>query len=435
MSSDITYAFPALIKWVSGLLKPSGIKVTRGRDFKSGVAFLRLAESLFPNPPDPSLYDAEPTTEVEMLRNQDYFLRFIASSGVVIHGITGTDLLLHDRTWLSRLLSQLFLNCVIEDVADLLEWARRRLGSFDIPVKDWTSSWSDGHGLLTLANLAAEASGRSVLKVTEPVRGRHDRENAALQIITKLKIPIYASEGDITEHPTAIVIQMQVWALHQFIDKAEHPWRFQGRRHPEPKCNTNYSIGIDLGSTKVRYGIYKKDQPNAPVAVSHVENCVSFSIEGEIKVGSDPSWLNFAPVPSCQRFIGRMFNDPAIADAVRSYPLPMSEDPELKTCAISIGAGLPTLTPEGIVTRVLSKVRRKAEKAVGESVVDASIAVPALFTDAQRRAVRDAAESAGFCVAHIISGTLASAIALKQSRRYCRLRGDHTFLDRHPTYR
>jgi molecular chaperone DnaK (HSP70) len=196
--------------------------------------------------------------------------------------------------------------------------------------------------------------------------------------------------------------------------------------HQPPVCDTKYSLGIDLGASKVRYEIYSKDNPGSAEFVDSIDHCVSFSKTGQIRVGYDPCWTDFAPVPSCQRFIGRMFNDPAIATSRANYPLPIFEHPDSHTCVIDIGPQHPGLTPESVVQRVLRTVRKTASKAVGEDVVDATIAVPTLFTSAQRAAVRNSAEWAGLRVVHIISSTLASALAMKKSEQLTA--GGHTVI-------
>jgi molecular chaperone DnaK (HSP70) len=112
------------------------------------------------------------------------------------------------------------------------------------------------------------------------------------------------------------------------------------------------------------------------------------------------------------RFFGRNFNDPAIASAVKSYPLPVTEDPSSHTCSIHVGRGV-YLTPDGIATDLLSAVKNSAERYAGEPVSDASIAVPTFFTSVQRIAIRDAAERAGLRIVHIVSPAIAAARAMK----------------------
>jgi molecular chaperone DnaK (HSP70) len=66
-----------------------------------------------------------------------------------------------------------------------------------------------------------------------------------------------------------------------------------------------------------------------------------------------------------------------------------------------------------MMATMLKGVREAASQSVGEPISDASIAVPTLFTSAQREAVRDAAESVGFRISHLESSSLLAARAMK----------------------
>ncbi len=66
---------------------------------------------------------------------------------------------------------------------------------------------------------------------------------------------------------------------------------------------------------------------------------------------------------------------------------------------------------EELSALVLGELRRDAEAALGESVTDAVVTVPAYFGEAQRRATRDACEMAGLPVERIINEPTAAALA------------------------
>src|SRR5204862_7660310 len=68
-------------------------------------------------------------------------------------------------------------------------------------------------------------------------------------------------------------------------------------------------------------------------------------------------------------------------------------------------------TPEEISAEVLQKLKRDAERVLGESVTRAVITVPAYFNDAQRNATKKAGELAGFAVERIVNEPTAAALA------------------------
>jgi len=68
-------------------------------------------------------------------------------------------------------------------------------------------------------------------------------------------------------------------------------------------------------------------------------------------------------------------------------------------------------TPQEIGSRVLMKLKKDAEKYLGEEVTQAVITVPAYFDDAQRQATKQAGEIAGFKVERIINEPTAAALA------------------------
>jgi molecular chaperone DnaK (HSP70) len=144
--------------------------------------------------------------------------------------------------------------------------------------------------------------------------------------------------------------------------------------------------------------------------VKYVDNCVSVTTDGEIVPGlsRDPSWIE---VPSTTHLLGGQFNDPTIGAKVKEFPLPVYEHPVSHTCVIDAD-GTP-VTPEGMMAAILNGVKEEASRSVNEPVVDTSIAVPTLFTSAQRAALRDAGESVGLRIAHVASGTLVAARAMK----------------------
>ena len=70
-----------------------------------------------------------------------------------------------------------------------------------------------------------------------------------------------------------------------------------------------------------------------------------------------------------------------------------------------------TFTPEEISALILKRLKEDAEAALGESISDAVITVPAYFNDAQRQATKDAGRIAGLNVIRMINEPTAAALA------------------------
>lgn len=72
-----------------------------------------------------------------------------------------------------------------------------------------------------------------------------------------------------------------------------------------------------------------------------------------------------------------------------------------------------TYRPQEISAIILRSLKQRAEAALGESVSQAVITVPAYFTDAQRQATKEAGEIAGFEVLQILNEPTAAALVFE----------------------
>jgi molecular chaperone HscC len=81
-----------------------------------------------------------------------------------------------------------------------------------------------------------------------------------------------------------------------------------------------------------------------------------------------------------------------------------------------------SFTPQELSALVLTSLKRDAEAALGHSVDEAVVTVPAYFGDAQRQATRDAGQIAGLKVERIINEPTAAALAYGLHQRHRELR-------------
>nr|AKB96224.1 heat shock protein [Cherax destructor] len=117
-------------------------------------------------------------------------------------------------------------------------------------------------------------------------------------------------------------------------------------------------------------------------------------------------------IHSFKRMLGRQFRDPKVQAEISSFPFRVVELPDR-------GVGIVVqylneeqiFTPIQITAMLFSKLKLTAEQALGIKVNDVVIGVPCYFTDAERRAMLDAAVTAGLNVLRLFNETTATALA------------------------
>ncbi len=172
-------------------------------------------------------------------------------------------------------------------------------------------------------------------------------------------------------------------------------------------------IGIDLGTTNSVVAIMEGGEPKVipnEEGGRTTPSVVAWDRKGEILVGQVARRQAVTnpenTVYSIKRFMGRRFDE--VADERKRIPYRIIEGknggPE-----VSID-GKGWSAPE-VSAKVLQKLKRAAEKYLGESVTEAVITVPAYFNDAQRQATKDAGRIAGLEVKRIVNEPTAAALA------------------------
>ncbi len=150
-------------------------------------------------------------------------------------------------------------------------------------------------------------------------------------------------------------------------------------------------IGIDLGTTHSLAAIWRDSHavliPNA-LGETLTPSCVSIDDDGSILVGRPAH--------------DRLHTHPERTAANFKRYMGTSR-------TVSLGAQ--TLRPEELSSLVLKSLKADAEAFLGEAVSDAVIAVPAYFSDAQRKATRIAGELAGLNVLRLVNEPTAASLA------------------------
>ena len=151
-------------------------------------------------------------------------------------------------------------------------------------------------------------------------------------------------------------------------------------------------IGIDLGTTNSCVATLEGGEP---VVIANAEGA-----------RTTPSVVAFAKDGS-ERMVGVVAKRQAVTNSERTF---MSVKRHMGT-DWKEGVDDTEYTPQEISAMVLQKLKADAEAYLGEEVTQAVVTCPAYFTDAQRKATKDAGRIAGLEVLRIINEPTAAALA------------------------
>ncbi len=172
-------------------------------------------------------------------------------------------------------------------------------------------------------------------------------------------------------------------------------------------------IGIDLGTTNSVVCIMEGDRPEVIAneeGARTTPSVVGFAKDGERLVGA-PARRQAITNPtrtvySVKRFMGRRFQESQDEAKMVPYKVVASADGLAK-----VDIDGKEFSPPEVSAMVLQKLKREAERYLGQPVTEAVITVPAYFNDSQRQATKDAGRIAGLDVKRIINEPTAAALA------------------------
>ncbi len=174
-------------------------------------------------------------------------------------------------------------------------------------------------------------------------------------------------------------------------------------------------IGIDLGTTNscvsIMEGTQAKVLENAEGART-TPSVVAFT-ENDEKLIGQPAKRQAVTNPentifAVKRLIGRNFSDPSVKKDIETSPFKIINSEKGDAWIEAKGK---KYSPSQISAFVLQKMKKTAEKYLGQEVTKAVITVPAYFNDAQRQATKDAGKIAGLEVLRIINEPTAASLA------------------------
>ncbi|GDX79515.1 chaperone protein DnaK [Deltaproteobacteria bacterium] len=172
-------------------------------------------------------------------------------------------------------------------------------------------------------------------------------------------------------------------------------------------------IGIDLGTTNSVVAIMEGDAPTVIIneeGARTTPSVVGFGKESERLVGATARRQAMLhptrTVYSIKRFMGQRWEESEKEAKRVPYKMVRGSD------------GAPRVDIDGkefsapeVSAMILQKLKREAERYLGQPVTEAVITVPAYFNDAQRQATKDAGRIAGLEVKRIINEPTAAALA------------------------
>jgi Fe-S protein assembly chaperone HscA len=172
-------------------------------------------------------------------------------------------------------------------------------------------------------------------------------------------------------------------------------------------------VGIDLGTTNSLVAVTEDGKPRVikgPDGSNLVPSVIYFDEAGTVLVGNRAKEMLVEKpkhtIFSIKRFMGKGIED--VRQDLPLLPFDVSPDSEHIIRLKIFGRDY---TPPELSAFILRELKRNAEAALGEEVVNAVITVPAYFNDAQRQATKDAGRIAGLDVLRIVNEPTAASLA------------------------
>lgn len=177
-------------------------------------------------------------------------------------------------------------------------------------------------------------------------------------------------------------------------------------------------IGIDFGNESCYVAVARAGGIETianDYSLRATPSCVAFSGKNRILgvAAKNQMVTNMKNTIHCfKRLLGRKYNDPHVQQELKYLPFSVIQQP-------NGGIGIKVnyldeeqvFSPEQITAMLFTKVKDISENALKTKVNDCVISVPSFFTNAERKALLDAAAIAGLNVLRLMNETTATALA------------------------
>eukprot|EP00475_Leptophrys_vorax_P007882 TRINITY_DN1500_c0_g1_i1.p1 TRINITY_DN1500_c0_g1~~TRINITY_DN1500_c0_g1_i1.p1 ORF type:complete len:749 (-),score=270.80 TRINITY_DN1500_c0_g1_i1:83-2329(-) len=179
-------------------------------------------------------------------------------------------------------------------------------------------------------------------------------------------------------------------------------------------------VGIDFGTSKcvvvgihggeVKVVLNEVSNRKTPTFVGYGGKHRFLGEAGLSRMASN--FTNTVPGSFLKKCLGKKFSSPEVQAEIAGSPLTISADEEDRVVVqVEHDDQKLALSIDSVAGALFGHLKRTAESYLGVSVAECVIGVPSFFTDAQRRAVADAAKIGGFHVLGLMNET--SAVALQ----------------------
>jgi molecular chaperone DnaK len=179
-------------------------------------------------------------------------------------------------------------------------------------------------------------------------------------------------------------------------------------------------VGIDLGTTNTVVSVLEGERPRVLAderGHSVIPSVVAWKASDTFLTGHAAANLLITrpdrAVCAVKRLMGRTFDAPDVQDALARGTI---EARSAVDGGVEVRVGEAWLTPQKVAAELLKTARSAAERALGTTVEEAVITVPAYFNHAQRRATLEAARLAGLRCERLLNEPTAAALAYGHRR-------------------
>jgi filamin len=147
--------------WANNFLKERIMKIVDiSKDLEDGVLLINLLEII--SGKSFVKYTKKPKGRFQMIENNNWVVKFIRDEGLKLVGIGAEDIVDGKLKLILGLIWTLILRYQIQSISAeddgntpkgaLLEWVRKRIAPYHVPVNDFDRSWQDGKALAALTD-------------------------------------------------------------------------------------------------------------------------------------------------------------------------------------------------------------------------------------------------------------------------------------------
>lgn len=283
--------------WANNFLKERILKINDiGTDLADGVLLINLLEII--SGKEFVKYTKKPKGRFQSIENNNWVMRFIRDEGLKLVGIGAEDIVDGKLKLILGLIWTLILRYQIQNISAeddgstpkgaLLEWVRKRIAPYNVPVNDFDRSWQDAKALAALTDSLKPG----VIPPSSLSKDAEFEVNRAMDIAqSDFNIPKIMDPQDLVNYPDELSIMTYVsyfrdYAVAQEQLQAESLKLEEERRRnrADPSKTTAEGPGLIGGVTQepALFTVYARNYYGEPLKVGGE----TFTIEVKTEDGS-----------------------------------------------------------------------------------------------------------------------------------------------------